>query len=196
MSACYVCGGYIYGRARHADCPPKYRRQRIFSCERCGEMAAGRRHKKCGTVPAGWQKCGYCGDPTRGEFHNACVPDTYRYAVFADMAEVVQRQCTGCSEWYPFAAIGDAVVNTSEWWSPRGKAASGRPVYGKCRACIANTRRRRELTRNGVYHGPEPALSDADVARAAAMRAAGVRVVTIAAEFGVNRRTIYRALAA
>jgi hypothetical protein len=143
---CYVCKQYVYGRPRHAACEPRYRRIKIFPCEVCGRMARGRRHRQCeGFVPVGYTRCGYCFGVTRGaKYHNQCQPDHYEYAVFADMAEVVQRRCVVCREWFPFASIGPSDDDVNEAFAPRGKSTAGRPLYqGKCRACLSQERQER-----------------------------------------------------
>lgn len=122
-----------------------YRRIRIYSCEVCGRAARGRRHRRCDDFrPVGYRSCAYCFDDlhSRGTYHNACQPDRSEYAVFPDLPLIVQRRCTGCREWFPFASVAGEVVN--EDFPPRGVARSGRPVFGgRCRACLAQVRRDR-----------------------------------------------------
>jgi hypothetical protein len=145
VTACYVCKQYVYGRPRHRECEPAYRRIRIFSCEVCGKMARGRRHRRCdGFIPKGYRACEYCFGPTRaGRFHNACQPDKGEYAMFADLPEIIQRRCSACREWFPFASMTGEQVNDA--FSPHGRAKSGRPTYvGQCRACLSEMRRERE----------------------------------------------------
>lgn len=141
---CYVCGEYVYGRPRHRGCEPAYRRIRIFACSVCGKAARGQRHRRCeGFVPAGYRRCEYCFGIGRAQYHNGCQPDHAEYAVFADMPLVVQRRCSGCLEWFPFASVEGEIVN--DFFSPRGTAHSGRPTFGnRCRACLSQTRRDRE----------------------------------------------------
>lgn len=142
---CYVCGKYVYGKSRHLTCDPRYRRTRLFSCEKCGRMARGVRHQRCeGFTPAGYNPCAYCFGPTRGTYHKDCTPDTYEYAVFRDTPGVVQRRCVTCREWFPFASVDGQTIDHLEF-APRGHSKSGRQLYqGNCRACLAQMRRDRE----------------------------------------------------
>lgn len=143
---CSACGGYVYRGSRHRTCPPKFKRQRIFACDLCGKMARGRRHRLCGgPAPKGYNRCEYCGGVTRGNrFHKPCQPDAFEYAVFADLPDLVQRRCTMCREWFPFASVIPTTETVAlEAWAPKGLShGTGRPVYdGRCRACRSQLRR-------------------------------------------------------
>lgn len=142
-NTCAACGRYAYHGRRHLTCPPAWRSHRFQTCDRCGLPGRGSRHRKCGDMPH-FRLCGYCSEPTRGRFHNRCAPIGLGYfATFPDMPAIVQRRCTDCLEWYPFASIdGAALAGTTEAWSPHGVAQSGRTDYfqARCRACLATTR--------------------------------------------------------
>lgn len=151
MSACVVCGEYVYRLKRHKTCAPAYRRAQLKPCAKCQRPMIGKRltHAVCRNAPAEFQPCGYCGDASRGAFHNSCYPvGMGELAIFPDDPDTVQRRCSRCRDWFPFASVDGAEdANTSFAWSPHGRSKSGRRLYDPvCRGCISAARRERRTT--------------------------------------------------
>jgi len=145
MTTCYVCGGYSARQIRHRDCEPRFRRHRFGTCDRCGGLSRGSRHRSCEVAPKDYRPCGYCGAATRGEWHNRCTPIAMgELAMFPDSPGVVQRRCSTCRDWFPFAAVdSEEAAGTLDSWTPHGRSHGQRPVYSAmCRACMAQARRR------------------------------------------------------
>lgn len=106
-------------------------------------------HRRCRFPDA--RKCDYCKEPvthvkggtgpTTG-FHHKCRPSRPPLAIFADMPEIIQRRCTACGEWYPFAAIGPSVDDVADEYWKVGRDRRGRDRENICRSC--STQRRAE----------------------------------------------------
>jgi hypothetical protein len=188
---CYVCGNYSYKSVRHDTCEPRYRRSRFHECARCGKPSRGLMHKRCRHPNAGGG-CGYCGEPTSGSYCNTCQPiGLNALAVFADMPGVVQRRCTKCREWYPFAAIDGEEAGTHEAWAPRGRdTRSGKPrMETACRACIAARRRGDTVGSQQGARTPDPVRL-----RMVSLRSQGETFERIAVETGYSVRTVIRVI--
>lgn len=156
VSTCYTCGGYVYGTTRHRTCEPRYRRHRFGPCIVCGRISRGLRHVSCVVGLPEFANCLYCGEPVRTGrlqrnrhrhgYHRECVPTAVdALAMFADMPGIVQRRCSKCGEWMPFAAIDGETAGTFDAWQPKGKSHGKSPYISPvCRACVAQGRRERE----------------------------------------------------
>jgi hypothetical protein len=180
--SCYVCRAYSYNGKRHPTCQPKYHRARLSECDRCGKLAVGKRHRACGDNPK--RPCVYCGEPTKGQrFHNRCTPVALgALAVFADDPYVVQRQCSDCGDWFPFASIEGQPAEPLLFWNRHGKAPGGRPLFdGMCKACKAERRK--------GHNSPRVAP---DVAAAIVAERTSRTIPEIAVRHGVSTRTVIR----
>lgn len=141
---------------------------------------------------ADFHPCAYCGELTRGVYHKTCEPVHSEFGVFPDLPDVVQRRCSGCDEWFPFAGPD---VDPAENFSPHGRSKSGRALYeSRCRACFAEARRAREgrlAFRDPGYRSGVEVESDIQEAIAAGTKA-GLSVAQLALRLGITKRTVSR----
>jgi hypothetical protein len=178
---CYVCRGYSFTGQRHPDCTPKYRRARLSTCDRCGRLSVGKRHRACGDNPR--KPCRYCGELTKGTYHNRCQPVALgALALFPDDPFTVQRKCSDCGEWFPFASVDGNPASAETFWNRHGRAPGGRPLFdGMCKGCKAERRR---------GHGGQRV--DTSTANAILRDRDLYGIAEAAERNGVSVRTVYR----